>query len=552
MVFWWCNHGTVSSGAWTANEYFTLMTGGVRLTTKNQVRKNLYFDSVTLMVASSAMRQMEGVINAAVMMGTDHNRDLMTNAGLIGPDTPPFGVNDTVIGVQAQTSQAAEAAIAYFDTFISGKKSAAKTQTQAHATSLPGAKSQYPSTNFAVISVPGRYARAEAEKALGLGLHVLLFSDNVSIQDEVELKEIALEKGLLMMGPDCGTTIINGTALGFANVVRRGKIGLVAAAGTGLQEVTVLIDQLGGGVSQALGTGGRDLKAEVGGRMMSLCLEALRNDPNTQVIVILSKPPAKEVMADMLKQLETVDKPVIAAFLGGDPSMLAGSRVVWADDLEQAAKLAVLAEQGNPIQLPAYDSKKLEYLADTLCAQLLPGQTCLRGLYSGGTLCYETMLLLQKEGISTWSNIALDPAWKLPDGEPSRGDTLLDMGEDFFTNGMPHPMIDFRQRVERMECEAQDDSVAVLLLDCVGGYGTHQDPAGELAPAIQRVKEMAIKAGRELVVIASVTATEGDPQVRSTQIQILEQAGAVVMPCNAQAARLAACIIRRQRQEGKE
>lgn len=519
------------------------------MTTKHEVRKNQYFDSVTLMVASSAMRQMDGVINAAVMMGTDHNRDLMRNAGLIGPDTPTFGVNDTVIGVQAETDQAAQDAIAYFDTFINGKKASAQAQTQVRATSLPTAKSQCPQTNFAVISVPGRYARAEAEKALGLGLHVLLFSDNVSLQDEVELKEMALEKGLLMMGPDCGTTIINGTALGFANVVRRGNIGLVAAAGTGLQEVTVLIDQLGGGVSQALGTGGRDLKAEVGGKMMSLCLEALRNDPEAQVIVILSKPPAKEVMARMLEQLSTMDKPVIAAFLGGDPSLVEGTNVVWAGNLEQAAKLAVLAAQGQPTILPPQDTAHTEAYVTQLCATLKPKQTHLRGLYSGGTLCYEAMLILQEEGIDAWSNIALDARWKLPDGQPSRDNTLLDMGEDFFTNGMPHPMIDFRQRVERMEREAADPDVAVLLLDCVGGYGTHADPAGELAPAIRRAKEIAAQDGRDLVILASVTATETDPQVRSHQIQILEQAGAVVASCNAQAARLAAGIIRRQRQE---
>ena len=519
------------------------------MTTKHEVRKNQYFDSVTLMVASSAMRQMEGVVNAAVMMGTDHNRDLMRNAGLIGTDTPPFGVNDTVIGVQAETEQAAQAAIDYFDTFINGKKASDQGQTKMQATSLPTAKSRYPQTNFAVISVPGRYARAEAEKALGLGLHVLLFSDNVSVEDEVELKEMALDKGLLMMGPDCGTTIINGTALGFANVVRRGNIGLVAAAGTGLQEVTVLIDLLGGGVSQALGTGGRDLKAEVGGRMMSLCLEALRDDPDTQVIVILSKPPAKEVMSRMLQQLSTIDKPVIAAFLGGDPSLVAGTNVTWAGDLEQAAHLAVLAAQGAPAVLPPRDTAHMEALAASLCTPLRPEQTRLRGLYSGGTLCYETMLILQEEGIDTWSNIALDASHKLPDGAPSRDNTLLDMGEDFFTNGMPHPMIDFRQRVERMEQEAADPHVAVLLLDCVGGYGTHADPASQLAPAIVRAKDIAAQGGRELVVLASVTATETDPQVRSRQVQILEQAGAVVASCNAQAARLAASIIRRQDQE---
>ena len=515
--------------------------------TKNQVRKHLYFDSVTLMVASSMMRGLDGVINAAVMMGTDHNRALMTQAGLLGPDMEPFGVNDTVVGILAESEQAAQAAIAFFDDYIGGKKAAAEQTSEQRARTLAAAKTVSPGVNFAVVSVPGRYARAEAEKAMELGMHVLLFSDNVSLEDEVELKKQAVEKGLLMMGPDCGTTIINGTALGFANVVRRGNIGLVAAAGTGLQEVTVLIDQLGGGVSQALGTGGRDLKAEVEGRMMSLCLDALEQDPETEVIVILSKPPAQSVMQKMLRQLEGVNKPVIAAFLGGDPALLEGSRVVWAGDLEQAARLAVLAARGEKPELPPADDGMLRAMAEEECAKLRPEQEHLRGLYSGGTLCYETILLLREAGLPTWSNIALDKAYLLDGGAPSREDTLLDMGDDFFTNGLPHPMIDFRQRVERMEQEAADPTVGVLLLDCVCGYGTHADPAGELAPAIRRAKERAAKDGRHLTVIVSVTATEADPQVRSAQLRALEGAGALTLPCNAQAARLAALMLKQLR-----
>ena len=512
--------------------------------TTNQIRKNLYFDSVTLMVASSMMRGLDGVINAAVMMGTDHNRSLMTQAGLIGPDTEPFGVNDTVVGVQAESDGAAQAAIAFFDDYIGGKKKSGKSSGEASARTLSAAKTVCPGVNFTVISVPGRYARAEAEKAMELGMHVLMFSDNVSLEDEVALKEMAAKKGLLMMGPDCGTTIINGTALGFANVVRRGNIGLAAAAGTGLQEVTALIDQLGGGVSQALGTGGRDLKEEVGGKMMSMCLEALNEDPETEVIVILSKPPAQSVMKRMLEQLERVNKPVIAAFLGGDPALLEGSRVIWAGDLEQAARLAVLAARGEEPALPPDDDTMLKATAEEELAKLAPEQKYLRGLYSGGTLCYETILLLRDEGIPTWSNIALDKKYLLEGGAPSRENTLLDMGDDFFTNGLPHPMIDFRQRVDRMEQEAADPAVGVLLLDCVCGYGTHADPAGELAPAIRRAKEIAAQNGRHLTVIASVTATEGDPQARSVQLRQLEEAGAIVMGCNAQAARLAALMLK--------
>lgn len=515
--------------------------------TKNQVRKNLYFDSVTLMVASSKMREMEGIENAAVMMGTDHNRALMTAAGLLGDGMEEFGVNDTVVGILAESEAAAEAAIAYFDEYISKKKSD-NASAEKRVKTLTAAKSGAPESNFAVISVPGRFARAEAEKALNLGYHVLLFSDNVSLKDEVELKELAREKGLLMMGPDCGTTIINGTALGFANVVRRGNIGLVAAAGTGLQEVTVLIDNLGGGITQALGTGGRDLKEEVGGIMMTMCLEALKNDPDTEVIVILSKPPAESVMKKMLEQLEQVDKPVIAAFLGGDPALLEGSRVAYAKDLETAARLGVLAAQGKPLVLEDDNAAEISRLAQQECALLAPEQKYLRGLYSGGTLCYEAMLLLEELGVKSWSNIAIDKKYLIEGGEASSENTLLDMGEDFFTNGMPHPMIDFRQRVDRMAKEAADGSVAVLLLDCVCGYGTHADPAGELAPAIRKAKAAAAAAGRHLSVIASVTATETDPQSRSQQVKTLEEAGAIVLSCNAEASKLAAAIIQAQNQ----
>src|SRR4030095_10708603 len=119
--------------------------------------------------------------------------------------------------------------------------------------------------DIALISVPGDYAAAEALKALAQGLNVMLFFDNVAIADERAIKLYARARTLLVMGPDCGTAIVNGVPLGFANVVRRGDIGLVAASGTGLQEVTCRIHNLGGGISQAIGTGGRDLKDAGGG-----------------------------------------------------------------------------------------------------------------------------------------------------------------------------------------------------------------------------------------------------------------------------------------------
>ena len=505
------------------------------------VKKSAYYDSVTLMAASGSMRNQPGVVNASIMMGTAHNRALMQNAGLIAPDAPEFTPNDAVIGILCETEDAAGHALRALEEYFAARNATQSGENTPRVRSLSAAFKANPKLNFEIISVPGRYARVEAEKALDHGLHVLLFSDNVSLADEIALKEKAVQKGLLMMGPDCGTAIINGTALGFANVVKRGQIGLVAAAGTGLQEVCVLIDRLGGGVSQALGAGGRDLKEAVGGRMMLMELDALKHDADTSVIVVISKPPHPTVLKKLAAAIRTIGKPVIACLLGGAPELLVDSGAVFAKDLEEAARLAV-SLSGCPAA-QAVQSPSLIELAEAETAAMSGGQTYLRGLYSGGTLCYESLLALHQAGIGVRSNIALSKDDLLPDPEQSADHTLLDMGDDYFTNGIPHPMIDPRLRVERILREAEDGTMAVLLLDCVCGYGSHENPAAAIASAIRSAKETARQNGGYLSVIASVCATEADPQKRSAQERALREAGVVVMPCNAQAAALAAEIV---------
>lgn len=503
---------------------------------KTKIRKDAYFDSVTLMMASSKMCQVPGIIDAAIMMGTDHNGELMKAADLIEAGVPEFTANDTVIGIVAESQEALDQGLKALEDYFLKKES--KAFGRVTAKTLDGARRHLPGLDFVVISLPGRYARAEADKALDMGLHVLLFSDNVPLWEEVALKKKAVEKGLLMMGPDCGTAIINGIALGFANVVRRGNIGLVAAAGTGLQEVTVLIDRFGGGVSQALGTGGRDLKEEVDGSMMKLCLDALNVDPKTEVIVIISKPPHKAVMRKIVDKISAFTKPVVACFLGGDPEVFKGTGAVYARDLEAAARISVeLSGKGKP--KPQLDIEELLEIAKREAGLLMKGQNCLRGLYSGGTLCYEGLLSVEEAGLSVYSNISMKPEYILEDVNQSVYNTLLDMGDDYFTNGMPHPMIDPRLRVERITKEGADPRTAVLLLDCVGGYGSHENMAGALAGAVLRAREGARANGRHLVVIASVCTSEGDPQVRSKEEELLRGAGVIVMPCNAQAVRLA-------------
>ena len=507
---------------------------------KTEVRRDAYYDSFTLMMGSSRMSDVPGVQEAMAFMGTTRNDKVIRASGLVAEGTPSYGASDTVIGIRADSEEAVTEALRVFDAFLEQKQ--APNKDDIRAKTLAGAKRLVPGINFTVISVPGGYAKHEVENALDLGMHVLLFSDNVSLDEEIALKDDALEKGLLMMGPDCGTAIVNGVALGFANVVNRGNIGLVAAAGTGLQEVTVLIDRLGGGVSQALGTGGRDLKEPVGGKMMMLCLEALRNDPATEVIVIISKPPHPSALENIKQVILTIDKPVVACLLGADSSALEGTGARFASDLEQAAHIAM--ELAGFKSDPVDDNRKmLEALAEKEAAQFADEQVYLRGLYSGGTLCYETLLALDRAGVSAYSNIALKPEMKLKEVERSKENTLLDMGDDYFTDGMPHPMIDPRMRIARIEQEANDPEVAVLLLDCVGGYGSHDDPAGAMAPAISTAIVHARNQSRHLCVIASVCATENDPQKRSVQEQTLRDAGAIVTDCNAQAARLASLVI---------
>lgn len=515
------------------------------------VKKNAYYDSVTLMLISSKIAAVKGVAEAAVMMGTAHNKSLMTASGILNPaQCGEITPNDLVIGISAANQEAMDQAVKLMEEQFAGKDQKTSEGGAERCVRTQRAALQIlPKANLAIISVPGASAAAEARRAMENGLHVLLFSDNVSIEEEISLKKYAVAHNLLMMGPDCGTAVVNGVALGFANVVRRGKIGIVAASGTGLQELTCLIDRMGGGISQALGTGGRDLKAAVGGEMMLLELDALANDPQTELIGIISKPPAREVMQKIIDRCKRIQKPIVVCFLGGDPKALAGTNLAATETMEDtAAMLVALSEgrRGEPVVFTR-PIEEIEQLAETQSAALAPSQKYLRGLYSGGTLAYEAMLMMREYGV--YSNIALDKNYLLKNPDESHAHTIVDMGEDFFTNGMPHPMIDMRLRSARIQREAVDDAVAVILLDCVLGFGCHDDPAGEIV----RMAELARKAadGRHLCLIASACGTDEDVQPRFEQVETLRRAGIMVMDSNAQAVRLAMMILKKQNEKGR-
>lgn len=510
------------------------------LHTAAYIHANLYKDSVALMRVAQRLLALPGVVNATLQMGNPANKDILQEAGLLGAAVMDAGPSDIMVVVQARSAAACAAAVAESQAQLAGTAKSgaamAAATTLARTTLAQGA-AEWPAANLAQISVPGAYAAAEALKALKLGLNVFLFSDNVPLAQEVVIKQEATRRGLLLMGPDCGTAIIGGVPLGFANAVRRGSIGVVAASGTGLQEVTTQIHRMGGGVSHAIGTGGRDLTREVAGATMLQGIALLAQDAGTRVIAIVSKPPAPEVAARVLAALQATGKSAVVLFLGSDEKAARGSALRVAHTLVDCAAAAVKLAGVKRSAQAAYVLPRRPSFAKS--------QRFLRALYAGGTYTAEAQVLWARAGLKVWSNVALNDALSLPNAhQGSREHTALDLGDDAFTVGRPHPMIDQSSRIERLLSEAADPAVRVVLLDVVIGWGAHADPAAELAPAIVRAKAMARQRGRHLAVVGFVCGTEADPQVLTRQEAALRAAGMVLAGNSANAAWLAGQWVR--------
>jgi FdrA protein len=486
--------------------------------TLDLIQPNKYQDSVTLMQVAVKLRALEGIDDASLMMGTEPNKEMLRDAGLLTPEGQAAGPNDLIVALRG-TESAVEAAAGQLESLLAVEVATGEAGRREVPHTLAAGLAAFPEANLVLISTPGLYAAAEARKALLAGRHVMVFSDNVSLEDERALKALATERGLLLMGPDCGTAIIGGVPLGFANVVRRGVIGVVGASGTGMQEVTSLVDRYGQGISHAIGTGSHDLSERINGAMTLAGLEALLDDPGTSVVVLVSKPPHPVAADRVLALAARAAKPVVVAFLGAsrrDTPHMQGANLLPVETLEDAARQAVeLAGGTTPLVEDAVTA------AQDAARQLRPGQRYVRGLFSGGTFCYEAMLLLQPSVGTVRSNTPLTPDLALPDPHRSEGHVCLDLGSDEFTVGRPHPMIDMTARAERILSEAEDPEVAVLLLDVVLGYGAHPNPAGVLSEAIKEARSRAAAGGRTLPVIAHICGTEGDPQGLEAQRQLL-------------------------------
>ncbi|WP_228255019.1 FdrA family protein [Ornithinimicrobium avium] len=492
------------------------------------VRSGVYHDSVTLMQVSQQVRTTPGVTDALIGMGTELNLGLMRDGGFDVPGAA--GPNDLVVALRGSDEGALGAGLARLEEVFAELRARSRRTGTAEevAPRTVGSAAARSGANLALISTPGRHAVADALDAVRSGLSVMLFSDNVSVEDEIRLKDAAAAADVLVMGPDCGTAVVGGAYLGFANVTRPGRFGVVAASGTGAQQVMCLLDLAGEGVSHVLGLGGRDLSDAVGGRSAKQALRALAADEATEHVIIVSKPASPAVVEELTALAGELGVGVSWATLGrGLP------------DLTAATEVALTAAGGTVPEWPWWAAVEPRPAGE-------PGQgEHLRGLYCGGTLADEAMIITEEQLGPIASNIPLEGSPQVSGHEPLTGHAVIDFGDDELTQGRAHPMIDPSLRLEKIREQGTDATCGVLLLDLVLGHGSHPDPARELADAVSAARSAAREDGRQLPVVVALVGTESDPQGLKACAATLSQAGAQVHTSHAQAVRTALQLLAR-------
>lgn len=494
------------------------------------VYKNQYQDSVRLMSISREAAKLDGVSKVLALLGTVSNKDVIARLGLKDPAVDAATASDLMVCIEAKDDAAVKAALDNVQAHLKTKAGGSKAEELKPAT-IEEAADRLEDANFCMISLPGPMAKLDVLSAINRELNVMLFSDNITIEDEIELKKKAIEKGLLMMGPDCGTAIIAGVPLALANVVRRGDIGIVAASGTGIQEVTCLIDRFGGGITHALGCGGRDLRKQVGGLEMRFGIKKLAATPGNKTLLLLSKPGDPAVLNDVLDEARATGLRTVTCLIGGKPDELNTEGIIFTRTLEEAAFAAL----GKPVPELVFPKA-----LDDRIAKLDSQRKYMRGLFSGGTLCYESLVILDDK-FDIESNVPLRKELFLEAPTKGKKHCCVDLGEDEFTRGIPHPIIDTGLRGQRLEEDMRDPTCRVIMMDIVLGFGADPDPASKFAAIINRVRKDLPDGGP--IIVCSVCGTDADPQSCAQQEKTLEDAGCFVFPTNAQAAKAVARIV---------
>jgi len=508
----------------------------------NLVQRNLFRDSIQLMRLTEDVKKLEGVDDAVVSMGTDTNRRLLQDLGLLGGEGRAATDGDLMIAVRVRDGFDRAAVMEKVEKLVMAPPLSSGARRAIVLHSIGSALERLRGANLAIVSVPGRQAFEPSMELLRKGVNVHLFSDHVPVEQELKLKRYASSKGLLVMGPGAGTSIINGVGLGFANSVRKGDVGIVASAGTGIQEVSTMLDRIGLGVSAALGVGGTDVSEQVGGLMMKDCLDILERDEKTRMLMIIAKTPKEKVIRNVMDHVGSrTSKPVVACFLGLDPPSAKEGRVAYAKTLHSAVRrAAAFSGGGAESRFDKSISMSFEELAaqsKEIASKLSPSRKYLRGLYSGGTLAHETLLVFRELIGEAYSNTPLSEGYALADPNTSRGNCVVDLGDETFTSGRAHPMIDPTLRKLRISQESRDPKVAAILLDVVLGYGSSPEPGGSLRGAIAE----STRGG--LAVLAHVCGTETDPQSLREQSRGLTESGTLLYSSNALLSAGAALVV---------
>lgn len=508
------------------------------------IEENKYMDSIFLMNATKRIMEVKGVSDAVVVMGTEMNKTVLKEFGGLTPDAVAATPNDLIIALELTDENAVQAVAACLAA-MRAEKNEERSGADSYVTQRLAAEAE-PRANLAVISVPGEFAGQEARTALSLGMNVFIFSDNVPLAEEIELKKIAEERDLFVMGPGCGTSVINNISIGVMSKVCKGRIGIVGASGSGIHEIAVLIHRSGLGISQAIGTGGKDISKEVGGSMMIRGIRFLERDAETDVLAVVSKPPHPETISKVLSEISRCRKPVVVFFLGGRREDVVAAGARCASSLEQAAEMAVQLAKGHDIRHEDYLAKcKGELSAGALeeRKKLKTGQKYLRALFCGGTHSEEAVLMLQGMVPNLHSNLSFGKVEPLANRHTSVENTLVDMGDEEFTKGKPHPVMDPSILNDRLLKEGSDPEVAVILFDLLFGHGIHQDPVGAIAKTLKTIRDKGKDEGRYVSIVASLCGTDLDTQNVESQKKRLQELDVLIADSNAKAAILSGMIL---------
>lgn len=507
-----------------------------------KIDQGRYVDSLGSLLASSVLNEQPGIEIGCAGMATEPGKEILADIGLLTEALQNCDGSCYVLAARAESQEAFDRAVAEVDASLAPVE---ESEEETVYPTIRAAVQGCPEANLCSIAVPGEYALGEVKRALNAGLHCVVFSNGVPLSDERAMKELAREKGLLCMGPDCGVANINGAALVLASINNRGPFGICGASGVGIQHVAALLHEAGTGVSQTIGTGGNDLKNEVGGIMMHMGIDALEADPKTKYIALIARRIGDEVLPGLLEHISRCKKPVVALFMSCDQATVESTGAIWAKDLDDCAqKCLALVGRSYPLDT----EEEIRARASKAAAQLAPQQKYVRGAFSGGTYMDEAMRALLEKMDAVYSNLPLCPEWQLADSNISVKNACIDYGEEEFTRGRPHPAIDPGVRRPAIPREAADPETAVILLDFILTPPGHMDPAGYVLEDVRAAQAQARTSGRELIFVASVLGTDADFQNVRVQRQKLADAGVLICKTNHQAALLAGEIIRQKRE----